>query len=238
MSAASSTEAFFVALNQARHALWIERLPSAVFSLLPSNWASLLGDDAIEQWVKNALIDTVGEAHLAGGQFVEAMAFFKTHGLMQRYGLACLLAGEQEALQAIAVSLVENPAERCWLMLQQERECQQLSTWPAFLALRNNIENDCWYCLQAGRFESVEKLVGVLEVYSQVNPEVFKLVGRQLAWAGHWGLGIRLLQRYQTCKQVAWAQAMLNQCCLMSPDFTAATTLRDQVMAMGELLPH
>lgn len=118
---------------------------------------------------------------------------------------------------------------------------------PTFLQVRNHLEADIKHLFQAQAWTYLENLLCYMDYLSQINPEVYKLIGRSLMHAGQLVQAQYLLikgqktlpndpeiyfhlgQAYQACCNYKDSLLMVKQCLMMNPGYYPASELKQRL---------
>lgn len=193
LQATPATSAAWETLKLARKHLWQEGNPQAAIALL----ASLEGSfEHLWQW--RLWQDSLCNAYvlMSDWQRLEGVAQRLQHPYF--WGKALLRQGRLP--QAFGVwqacrSSEAHPKHLCWEGLLEAICADTLLEWPAFLQLRNRSEESIGDLYLGQHWDGLNAFLSYVESLSQVNPELFKLVGRALLFAGESDTAYALLQR-------------------------------------------
>ena len=243
MSAPSKESAtlYWDALLPARHALFIQKDAHQALKLLPIN-PLLVNISNETKALQNALIDLATSAYIATGQLKEATLLWKQYGRFEQasLGFICL---RQYALAREMIESLTPKRQAYWAEVAFRACTNQLDVWPSFLHLRNRLEGDLMMLYRFKAFDGMEQIMGYLNSFVLLNPEVFKLVGRTFTYSGLLQQAYSLLQRsleknpmdaenyyhlaqlYLEMKQRSKAKMMLWQALAINPDYTPVSDL-------------
>lgn len=176
------------------------------------------------------------------GKYSEAAQWFQQNKDIYLTGYSWMLAGDlQKAYQTWQPLLATKPNHWCGALLGLVS--QRLQMPPSFLGIRNHTEMDIYALSQASQMTFLENYLHYRNMLGMVNPEVYKLMGRSLSYAGSPQRGLALLleaqricaqdpevyfhlgQVYHRLKQFKEARLMLQQTLMMQPTYVPAQDL-------------
>ena len=73
-----------------------------------------------------------------------------------------------------------------------------LEYFPSFIQIRNHLECDLGYLIQANRIEYAESLIKSEEILASINPETYKFIGKALFNNGFANLSINYFMKSQS----------------------------------------
>jgi len=229
------------ALLPARHALFVQKDAQQALKLLPMNpFFVNVSNESIA--FQNALIDVASRAYLSTGQLKEATLLWTPYG---RVVQACLgfICMNQETMAHEMIKGLTSKSQAYWAEVIFRTYKNQLDVWPSFLHLRNRLEGDLVMMFRFKALACMEQMMGYLNSFSLLNPEVFKLVGRVFTYSGLLQQAYFLLQRsleknpldpenyfhlaqlYIEMKQRNKAKLMLRQALAINADYTPVQDL-------------
>ncbi len=179
-------------LQEARTALWLEGNPAKALKSLPVN--PLKQDvTTLPVALKNVVLDVAITAHIELKQFENACFLMQTH---QRWEPLILLQIGMRRVDVALQTLQHLPPKSSpyWGEHLLSISQNQLQLWPSFLQLRNRLESDIRTLFRMNALDAIDQLVGYLNSFSQLNPEVFKLVGRCFVYCELYPQAYHLLQ--------------------------------------------
>ena len=229
------------ALLPARQALFIQKDAQQALKLLPLN--PFLVDVSHQSIaIQNALIDVASQAYLQTGQLKEATLLWKRYNRFEQASLGFICMRQYQLAREMIEAL--TPKRQAYWGEVVFRTCSnQLDVWPSFLHLRNRLEGDLMMMFRFKALDCMEQMMGYLNSFSLLNPEVFKLVGRLFTYSGLLQQAYFLLQRsleknpmdpenyfhlaqlYLEMKQRNKAKLMLRQALAINPDYTPVQDL-------------
>ncbi|MCE2930589.1 MAG: tetratricopeptide repeat protein [Vampirovibrionales bacterium] len=229
------------ALLPARQALFIQKDAQQALELLPIN--PFLVDVSHQSIpIQNALIDLTSQAYLETGQLKEATLLWKRYGRFEQASLGFICMRQYPLAREMLDGL--TPKHQAYWAEVVFRTCtNQLDVWPSFLHLRNRLEGDLLMMFRFKALDCLEHMMGYLNSFSLLNPEVFKLVGRVFTYSGLLQQAYLLLQRsleknpldpenyfhlaqlYLQMQQRQKAKLMLRQAIAINADYTPVRDL-------------
>jgi len=229
------------ALLPARQALFIQKDAHQALKLLPLN--PLLVDLSHQSIpIQNALIDLASQAFLETGQLKEATLLWKRYNRFEQASLGFICMRQYPQAQEMLDGL--TPKRQAYWAEVVFRTCSnQLDVWPSFLHLRNRLEGDLMMMFRFKALDCMEHMMGYLNSFSLLNPEVFKLMGRVFTYSGLLQQAYFLLQRsleknpldpenyfhlaqlYLEMQQRNKAKLMLRQALAINADYTPVRDL-------------
>jgi tetratricopeptide (TPR) repeat protein len=232
-------------LHDARTALWLEENPRKALELLPLN---PLKEDlsTLPVGMRNLVLDLAITAHIELKQLENASFLLQTH---KRWEQLVLLQIAMRRMEQASQTLKNLPTKSAsyWAEHLLAISKNQLMHWPTFLQLRNRLESDIRTFFSLNAFDAIDQLVGYLNSFSQLNPEVFKLVGRCFVYCGLYPQAYHLLQHscklnpvdaesyfhlgelYLRTAQKEKSRLMLTQALMMNPACEPAKVLLSQI---------
>jgi tetratricopeptide (TPR) repeat protein len=229
------------ALLPSRQALFIEKDAYLALKLLPLN--PFLVDVSNQSIAfQNALIDVASYAYLNTGQLKEATLLWKRYGRFEQASLGFICMRQYQLAREMLEAL--TPKRQAYWGEVVFRACSnQLDVWPSFLHLRNRLEGDLMMMFRFKALDCMEQVMGYLNSFSLLNPEVYKLVGRVFTYSGLLQQAYFLLQRsleknpldpenyfhlaqlYIEMKQRNKAKLMLRQALAINAEYTPVQDL-------------
>ena len=122
---------------------------------------------------------TLGLAYLESGEYQKAAEIYRQTGRKYPAGFCELLAGNEEAARMLWESAPDSSPCRwgkCVLDFIKLRK----GPVPTYLQIRNYLETDLGYFIQANKLTYAENLMKNDTVFISVNLESYKLIGRVL----------------------------------------------------------
>ncbi|XVJ52247.1 MAG: tetratricopeptide repeat protein [Vampirovibrio sp.] len=228
-------------LTPSRQALWIEKNPKKALSLLPLNPLHA-STSHIDPPLLNALVDLCATAYLDAQELQHATRLLHQYKRWEQAALGYLCQRQylkaKEALQNLP-----KCSQISWADIVYRAASNQLDVWPSFLHLRNRLEGDLFLMYRFQAIDCMEQLMAYLGSFAQLNPEVYKLVGRTFMYSGLLTQAYNLFQRsvqmnpmdtenyyhlgqlYIETRQTKHARLMFQQVLAMNPDYTPASDL-------------
>ncbi|OGI03452.1 MAG: hypothetical protein A2Y25_10670 [Candidatus Melainabacteria bacterium GWF2_37_15] len=123
--------------------------------------------------------NTLGLAYLESGEYGKAAEIYKQSGKKYPAGFCELLSGNEEAAKKLWESAPDSSPCRwgkCVLDFIKLRK----GPVPTYLQIRNHLETDLGYFIQADKLRYAENLMKNDTVFISVNLESYKLIGRVL----------------------------------------------------------
>lgn len=231
------------AIKTAQKQIFIDNAyPEALQTLKPLN------DDALglPEDLYRASRELFGYAWLFSREYALASKSFSQGGNLYLSGYSHLLAGQlQQATNAWQPLLQKRPNH--WCATLYGMASGNLQSIPTFLQIRNHLEADIMNLWKAKQWPWVENILFYVEFLSNINYEAYKFAGRAFYHMGQYEKAGPLLLRgqkilpndaevyfhlgqyYTAIGQHKEAMMVLQQCLLISPTYTPAQWLRDQI---------
>lgn len=123
--------------------------------------------------------NTLALTYLENGQYKESAEIYRNIGEKYNAGFCELLMGN------------EAEAEKLWLSEPESSPCQwgkcllnfinlKKSTEPSYLQIRNHLEIDMGYFIEANKLKYAENLMKNDDIFISINLESYKLIGKVL----------------------------------------------------------
>lgn len=154
---------------EARKELLINKNPEKALDILDS------AEDKKCEFYKN----TLGLALLESGQYKEAAELFKELGENYHAGFCELLMGNEQAAKGLWDKSADSAPCR-WGKGLLDFIKGRTGSIPTYLQIRNHLENDIGYFIQANQIRYAENLMKSDDIFITVNLETYKLIGRVL----------------------------------------------------------
>jgi tetratricopeptide (TPR) repeat protein len=181
-------------------------------------------------------------------QYREAQQLYLEGGDDYQAGYCEMLQGNLSSIKSHWGRVI-NQRHNHWCLVLFGMVTRQLNSYPTMLQIRNHIECDIANLIDAGQHQLVENVLCYGEFLVQFNMEAYKFLGRALMHAGWLDHCEPLLLKsqktlpndpeiyyhlgqYHTLRsQPEKARLMLNQCLLITPTYTPARDLLQQLPA-------
>ena len=121
--------------------------------------------------------NTLGLAYLEIGQYKKAADTFRNINEKYQAGFCELLAGNEEGAKRLWESAPDSPTCRWGKCLLDYIKLRK-GPIPTFLQVRNHLETDLGYLIQANKLKYAENLMKCDDILVSVNLETYKLIGR------------------------------------------------------------
>jgi len=129
--------------------------------------------------------DLVAYSHMALQQWPQAAQAFTKGFNPYMAGYAYWLAGQYEQCRPYWLQLIQLKRNH-WCQVLFGLACGQASLPPSFLQVRNHLEVDMGYLMQAQREDLLQRLLSRVPWLAQANPEAYKYAGRALMYGNRW----------------------------------------------------
>lgn len=201
-----------------------------------------------------AFLDLNGSVLMANRQYAEAGKIFGEQNDFYMAGYCYLLLGKLDGVH-YWWNRLQAVRENHWAFTLYGLATRQLQSWPTFLQIRNHIESDVAYLVQANQLQMLDNLLSYTDFLAQLNPESYKLIGRALFHSGLRQQAGPLLMRGQKVypqdpevyyhlaqfhcanEDFAVARLMLNQALLINPHYVPARDLLQRALAALQAMP-
>ncbi len=123
--------------------------------------------------------NSLGLIYLETKEYKKAAAAYREIGERYQAGFCELLQGNEEEAERLWLSAPESePCEwgKCALKIIKNEN----DIYPSFLQIRNHLEIDIGYFIQANKFKYAESLMSKAEIFTSINLESYKYIGRVL----------------------------------------------------------
>ena len=205
--------------------------------------------ELVSNFNNNELLKTtLAFAYLENKEYLEASKIY--YDLDQKYqaGFCELLMGNFEVARDIWHNIPESPAS-CWGKSMLDLISFKSDNLPTFMQVRNHLESDLGYFIQADRLDYAENLIKCNEILASINPESFKFIGKALLNNGYANLSINYFlksqqllpqdaETYFYLGQYSWhagayeeGKQMLNHCLLLNQHYFPAKGLMEKIEA-------
>lgn len=165
---------------EARTEILVKKAPdSAINALLNMNLSKENDDYKLCKF-------TLALAYLESKNYAEAAKVYYEINELYQAGFCELLQGNQELARKIWFSSKESSAinwGKCIIEILEGKE--MVKNIPSFLQIRNYLESDISYFLQADKNDYAENLITCDEFFASINPEAYKFIGRALMNNGY-----------------------------------------------------
>ncbi len=196
--------------------------------------------------------DLVAYSHMALNQWPQAAQAFSKGYNPYMAGYAYWLANEFDKCRPLWLPLVQAKRNH-WCQVLFSLASGQTSIPPSFLQVRNHLECDMGYLLQAKNELLLQRLLSRVPWLAQTNPEAYKYAGRAMMFGHRWSEARPLLLKAQAlfpqdaeiyfhlgqleahCQNTAYAKLALQQCLFMNADYNPARWL---LASLNEALPN
>lgn len=230
-------------LNKARSTLLVEKKPDDALSLLLPWMQEQQKHSLLE---RRPLIELVALAYEFKQEYDEAASCFLSIEDFYQSGYCRMLKGDLESAFDCWKNLLAMRSNH-WCLTLSGLVTGHLSSVPTFLQIRNHLEADVVHLVQAGQDLLVTNMMRYAGVLADINFETYKFLGRGLLNAGKLGeAGVLLLkgqqvlpndpeiyyhlgQYYHALGNRTDALLMLQQCVLISPHYTPARWLLEEL---------
>ncbi|OGI30468.1 MAG: hypothetical protein A2287_08750 [Candidatus Melainabacteria bacterium RIFOXYA12_FULL_32_12] len=194
------------------------------------------------------LKNTLALAYLENKDYSEAAKIY--YELDQKYqaGFCELLMGNIYTARDIWYKIPESEAS-CWGKSLLDLIDLKKNYLPTFIQIRNHLECDLGYFIQADRLEYVENITKCSDILASINPEAYKFIGKALLNNGFANLSINYFLKSQrlipqdsenyyhlgqySCLAGAYEEGkeMLNHCLLLNQYYVPARNLLEKIEA-------
>lgn len=229
-------------LAEPRHKFFEEKNALEAYQLMrPFLWKRGMGE--VE---RRATLELGGLILRDLKRFDEAFKLYKEIGDDYQAGYCLMLSGKMKDVRPYWTRLAEKRPNH-WCASLYGMITHQVTVYPTLLQIRNYLESDVVNLIQAGQIPYLENILIYAEFLAQLNMEAYKFLGRSLMHAGWLDKAEDYLLRgqkvlpndpeiYFHLGQYTFARnlykdsrLMLNQCLLISPTYTPARDLLNQI---------
>lgn len=195
---------------------------------------------------KRAVHELMGLILRKQKRFEEAYRLYDGLGDAYQAGYCAMLQGNLQLVQVQWTRVLAGRPNH-WCVSLYGMVTQQLRTYPTLFQIRNHLESDIANLIEAGQYPFLENMLQYIDFMGQLNLEAPKFVGRSLmssGWLDRAGPYLLKAQRslpndpeiyfhlgqYSVAqKHYPEARLMLKQCLMISPSYTPARELLDQM---------
>ena len=236
----------FAAFSPAREALWLmpkSQPKQALEALQPTALKNVDFNDTAQDQIYTELVTYAmfeQKRYLAAAEFcLKRHAFFLS-------GYAFLLNGQLKQCQQ-AWRYLAKQCKQHWAFALLGLITSDVKQYPTFLQIRHYIEADIVNLHESGQLSYLNQLLRYSQWLAQINPEVYKLIGRSFLGLGELKraeayllkgqqtypqdaeIYFHLGQYYHAAEQPKVARLMLNQCLMINAHYNPARLLREQL---------
>jgi len=153
---------------------------------------SLLESEAVDEKENLLIKNTIGLIYLEKKEYQKAAEIYKEIDEKYQAGYCELLMGNEEDARKLWYSAPDSePCE--WGKSLLDFIHLKRAKRPTFLQIRNHLETDIGYFIQADKLKYAENLIKNDDVFISVNLEAYKLIGRTLLNHGFYNMARKYL---------------------------------------------
>lgn len=227
-------------INEARKEILIKKNPAkAIESLMLLAQQNDLATD-------NGFLNSLALAYFENKNYTEAAKIYQKLNEKYQIGFCELLLGNEDKARELWFNAANSAAihwGRCLIDLIHTK----VGKIPTFLQIRNYLESDISYFIEADKVNYAENLINCEEFLFEINPESYKFIGRALLNSGFNNLAIKYFLKSQEiipndpeiyyhigqyCYSInAYLEArnMLRQCLELNVHYTPAKNLLEKI---------
>jgi tetratricopeptide (TPR) repeat protein len=214
-------------INEARKELLIRKNPLNSIKILMELDRDKTFDDKLLKY-------TLALAYLENKNYSDAAKIY--YDLNEKYqaGFCELLQGKIDVAKDLW-SNIPNSEATSWGKSLIELLNLKFNSLPTFIQIRNHLECDIGYFIQAERLDFVENMVKSADILSSVNPETYKFIGKALFNNGFANLSIKyFLKGQKIVPQDAEIYYHLGQYSYLVGAFQEGKQILDQCLALNK----
>lgn len=193
-----------------------------------------------------AVKDTLGLALFHDKNYVEAAKVYYELKKYYQSGFCELLLGNKDKARELWFN-AEDSAAICWARCLIDLIEVRVDLIPTFLQIRNHLECDLGYFIQADKLNYAENVIQCSDFLSDINPEANKFIGKALMYNGYSNLAMNFFFKSQELipndpeiyfhiAQYSYdkgslneARLLLKQCLDLNISYTPARFLLDKI---------
>jgi tetratricopeptide (TPR) repeat protein len=226
-------------INDAYIEILVNKNPARVIN----EFLQLINVDKINNKTIN---NTLAFAYFENGNYQEASKIYLNSHNYYQAGFCELLLGNKDKARELWFNAEDSPVV-CWSRCLIDMIEVRVELIPSFLQIRNHLECDLSYFIQAKKLDYAENVIQCSEFLSDINPETNKFIGKALMNNGFPNLAVNFFLKskdvipndpeiYYHLAQYSFqinsfneARLMLKQCLDLNQYYTPARNLLDKI---------
>lgn len=171
---------------KARNELLLSKKPETAIKLLESINNESLKNSGVSSSLYRWFYNVLGMSYIENQMYDEAFKALCLAGENYLAGFSRLLVGKPFEAEKIWNDLPDSgPVQWGKCLLKMIDDKVRKPPVPSIIQIRNHLEMDLSYLIQADRMDYAENLINCCDILAEVNPEAYKFIGKALMINGY-----------------------------------------------------